>query len=162
MGGVPAHEADKVPVLDSGCRVGEHVSNQLRVDFAGRVKANAGADVLVVNVAVDTAGHDNDAGLAIVVNEELGQVNAVSEGVSSTDHHETSETKFLANLSSLNFFGFRAELVLASTDVVNASQVLVVLEVFILKSVVVLREEALNTVDESDDADVFALGLVAE
>lgn len=60
MGRFLAHDSHEVPVFDSRSAVSEHVTDQLRINFACRVETDRRLNVLVVNVAVDGArDHDH-------------------------------------------------------------------------------------------------------
>ena len=162
VGRLLAHKSDKVPVLDGGGRVGEHVSDQLGVHLGGSVETNRGLNVLVVNVSVNGGGNDDDSGLDLVLDEVLRQGNTVGHGVGGTDEHETSEAELLGDLSSGSSLLLGSEGVLASADVIVSTKVVVVLEGFSGKLDSVGDQKSLNTTHETNDGYVLSLGLESQ
>lgn len=60
MGWLLTHQSDEIPILDSGGTVGEHVSDQLRINFRGSVEANRSLEVVVMDVSVHSCWNDNN------------------------------------------------------------------------------------------------------
>lgn len=157
VGWLLTHQSDEVPVLDGGGTVSQHVADQLRVDFRGGVEADRGADVLVVDVAVHSAWNHDHAGVDLVLEEVLSQVGAIGHGQGGANEHETIKAKLGAHLGSALLLLGSTELIEATADVVNTTQVVEVLEVFAGHHLEVLLEKTINTLHETKQLNLALL-----
>lgn len=82
--------------------------------------------------------------------------------MSGTDDDETGETESGDSFKSFLLVVSRSELIWSTADIVVATKVYVVLEVLLGDHFVVLAQESRNTIDESVEANILALGLVSE
>ena len=162
VGGVAAHESDEVPVLDGGSAVRKHVANKLRVDLGGRVEANRRGDEAMADVSIHGGRDSHHRGVNAVGQEVLGECAAVRHGVRRTDHYQAVQAKFLAHLSCLLLLAVGSEEVVGTAEVVVAAQVPEGLERFFVDLHHVLIDEALQTVDETDQLHILARGLIPQ
>lgn len=107
-------------------------------------------NVLVVNVTVDSAGDDHNTGVDLLFNEVLGQIHTISEGAGGSNKDQACEAELLADFGGSLTFGGCSQLVGTTTDVVDSSEVQVVLESFPRHLDEIFFHETVNTVDESN------------
>ena len=156
------HEANEIPVLDSGGAVSQHVANELRVDLGGGVETNCGLEVVVVDVSIDGGWDADDTGRRIVGLEEFSQVESISHGSSGTDNNKTGKVVSACNLESLLLLLISSEFISTSADIVISTKVDVEFEVFAGHHFAVVGHETIDTVDEANKLNIVALGLVSE
>ena len=75
----------------------------------------------MVDVAIDSARDHNNFGWDLLLQKVIGQVNAISQSVRGSYHHNATQVKLLANLSRAFLFLISAKLVSTSADVVNTT-----------------------------------------
>lgn len=116
----------------------------------------------MMDIAINGGRDHNNAGSSLVGLKVLGEVKTVGHGSGSTDENKTCETIACADLKRAALLLSGTELITATADIVVATKVDEVCEVFASHLSVVISDEAINTIDKADKLDVAALGLVSE
>ncbi len=66
VGGVAAHQANEIPILDGRGRIRKHVTDKLRIDLRGCVEADGGRNEAVADVSIySSRDTDNTSGNAV-------------------------------------------------------------------------------------------------
>ncbi len=149
-----AHQADEVPVLDRGRRVAADVADQLGVDLARRVEAERRLDLLVLHVAVDRLRDADDARLAFLTPQVLGEQRGVRVRIVAADDHQAVEPHLLEVVAAcLEVLGL-LDLVAPAHDHVEAAGVAVLVDHLGGDLVVLALDDAAGALQEAEELAV--------
>ena len=109
----------------------------------------------MVDIAVDRGRNYQNSSLDILVKEVLGQVDTVSQAARRTDKDQSVQTELLASLCRGLLIFRRADLVAASSDVVDTTEVPVIPKAVSRHRLVLHMNYAVNTAEETDEFDVL-------
>ena len=164
VAGAAAHELDEVPVLAGAVAVALDVSDELAVGLASGVEAEAGLDLLVLQVAVNRLGAADDLYAILLGGIVLSEDAGVGVAVVATDDDECLDVQLAQDLDTLLELLHLLQLRAAGADDVEATGVAVFVDDVSSELHVLMIHEAAGAEDEAVElgGGVDALDTVEE
>jgi len=148
-----------VPIFASGVCVALDITDKLGINLCGGVETEAGLDLLVLQIAVDSLGTADDLNAIIVGSIILCQHAGIGIGVVSTDDDQGLDVELLQNLAALlKLVGF-FQLGTARSDHVKTTGIAVLVNIFGSKLNVFVIDQSARTHEESVNLVVGVLTL---
>ena len=149
--GRAAHELDEVPVFAGRDGVALDVSDEVGVNLAGRVEAEARLDVFAAQVAIDRLRNADHTERGVVGFCKLRELRGVGIRVVTADDHQRGEIAGFCRFEGFEKILVRFEFRAARADDVEPAGVAVALEELGVDFDALVREKAVRAIQEADE-----------
>ncbi len=146
-----AHELDEVPVFSRRDGIALNVSDEVGVNFAGRVEAEAGFDVFAFEVAIDGFGNSDNRQRGFAGGGEFSEFGGVRIRVITADDDQCGEVSGFGCLEGFEEILFGFQLGAAGADDVEAAGVSVIRQKLGIDLRAVVGEKAIWAIAESNE-----------